>query len=251
MSGIWFTIIIQPLYNILMVFYNYLGHDMGIAIIAMTVLIRLVFWPAQLKALRSQKALTELQPEIDKIREKYKKDPQKQSQEIMALYRTKRISPFSGCLPVLIQFPILIALYSIFRSGLVKESLSWLYGFMSKPAVLNTTFLHILDLTKPEKIVMPILAGGTQFLLAWITQQGQKKQPKNAKKPNQPDFGQIMGKQMLYFFPILIIFFSLSLPSALTLYWIVTNIFMIIQQIIVNRGQSIMPKIAIKVRNRN
>jgi len=243
MSGIWFTIIIQPLYNLLIVFYKYLGHDMGVAIIVLTIIIRLIFWPSQAKALRSQKELANLQPEIEKVREQYKNDPQKQSQEIMALYRMRKISPLSGCLPILIQFPILIGLYNIFRSGLKIENFKWLYGFISKPAFLNINFLHFLDLSKPEKIFLPILAGVTQFLLAWLSQPA--KRPEGEKKP--ADFSAMMSKQMLFFFPILIVFVSMSLPAALALYWIVTNIFMIIQQIMINKGSVAQPKVTLKV----
>ncbi len=250
MQAIWFTIILQPLFNILIFFYKYLGHDMGMAIIALTIIIRLVFWPSQGKALRSQKALSELQPEIEKIREKYKTEPQKQSQEIMALYRTRKISPLSGCLPLLIQFPILIGLYSILRHVFQGNNFDWLYKFISSPGNLNTTLLGLVNLAQPEKIVMPILAGATQFVLAWISRP--KAQPKNQdpKKPGGFDMQGMMSKQMIYFFPILIIFFAWSLPSGLVLYWIVTNIFMIAQQYIINKRGVVAPKVAVSVKKR-
>jgi len=253
MSSIWFTIIVQPLYNLLIIFYNYLGSDMGIAIIAFTVLIRLIFRPSQAKALKSQKELSELQPEIDAIRKKYKDNPQKQSQEMLSLYRTKKISPFSSCLPLLIQFPILIAIYSIFQKNLNKESLSWLYGFISRPDNINVNFFGLVDLSQPEKIFFPIIAGITQFILAWLTQKNIKTQKKdNSNKKDQMfDIQSMLSKQMIYFFPIMIVIISMSLPSALVLYWVITNIFMIVQQYIVNKGIAFRaPKVALKVKKK-
>jgi YidC/Oxa1 family membrane protein insertase len=252
MQAIWFTIILQPLFNILIFLYKYLGSDMGLAIIALTIIIRLVFWPSQGKALRSQKALSELQPEIEKIREKYKAEPQKQSQEIMALYRNKKISPLSGCLPLIIQFPILIGLYSILSRVFKGNNFDWLYGFISKPEALNTTLFGIVNLASPEKIVMPILAGATQFVLAWLSRPKTQPKPKlkDPKKPAGFDMQGMMGKQMLYFFPILIIFFSFSLPAGLVLYWIVTNVFMIAQQYIINKRGIQPPKVAVSVRKK-
>lgn len=248
MQYIWFKIILQPLYNLLMVFYNHLGHDLGISIIILTIIIRVVFWPLQAKALRSTREQQAIQPEIEKIKEKYKKNPQKQSQEILTLFRTHKVSPLSGCLPILIQFPILIGLYSIFNRGLKIESFSWLYGFMKIPASFNTYFFHWIDLAQPEKIVFPILAGITQFILAWLTNLQMKQFQAKKKDPSRPDFNSMLGKQMLYIFPVMIVFISMKLPAALALYWIITNIFMIIQQYLVNQSKIGLPKVAVKVR---
>jgi len=248
MQWIWFTIILQPLYNILIVFYKYLGSDIGVAIIALTILIRMIFWPLQGKALRSTREQQAIQPEIEKIKEKYKSNPQKQSQEILTLFRTHKVSPLSGCLPVLIQFPILIGLYSIFVRGLKTETFSWLYSFIKAPTSLNTYFFHWVDLAQPEKIFFPILAGLTQFILAWLTNIQMKQFQAKKKDPSKPDFTSMFSKQMLYIFPIMIVFISMKLPAALSLYWIITNIFMIVQQYLINKSNIGLPKVAVKVR---
>ena len=251
MQWIWFTIILQPLYNILIVFYKYLGSDIGIAIIALTILIRMIFWPLQGKALRSTREQQAIQPEIEKIKEKYKSNPQKQSQEILTLFRTHKVSPLSGCLPVLIQFPILIGLYSIFVRGLKTETFSWLYSFIKAPTSLNTYFFHWVDLAQPEKIFFPILAGLTQFILAWLTNIQMKQFQAKKKDPSKPDFTSMFSKQMLYIFPIMIVFISMKLPAALSLYWIITNIFMIVQQYLINKSNIGLPKTSVKVKSRS
>ena len=134
-------ILYQPFFNALVLLYQYLpGRDFGIAVIFLTVLIRIIFYPLGIQAIRSQKALGELQPKIKEIQEKYKNDRERQTRAMMELYQKEKINPFSGCLPLLIQLPILIALYQVFWRGLRPEEMVHLYDFVPHPGVIDPTF---------------------------------------------------------------------------------------------------------------
>jgi len=219
------TILYRPLFNALVLLYEYLpGKDFGAAIIVLTALIRILLFPFGRKALKSQKALSELQPKVKEIQEKFKDDKEKQTKEIMELYKREKINPFSGCLPLLIQFPILIALYRVFWRGLQKEQLVFLYGFVSAPEIINSMFFGLIDLSQPN-IVLAILAGVFQFI------QTKMLTPKTKKNSaGGAGFSDAMQKQMQYLFPILTVIILLRLPSALGLYWLATTLFTIAQQ---------------------
>lgn len=209
-----------------MLLYNYIpGHDFGIAIIFLTILIRVVLYPLSVKAVNSQKSLQELQPKIKLIQEKYKDNKEKQAKEMLALYKTEKINPFSGLLLAIIQLPILIALYQVFWNGLKPEELSGLYAFVQNPGQINALFLNIINLSKPN-IVFAVLAGAVQYF------QTKMLLPQNSKvkQGKQADFSQIMQKQMTYFFPVFTVIILLGLPSALGLYWTTSGLFSIVQQ---------------------
>lgn len=228
------TILYRPLFNILILFYEYLpGHDFGIAVIVLTILIKLLFYPLGIKAIKSQKALSGLQPKIKEIQEKYKKDKEKQAKETMKLYQKEKINPLSGCLPLLIQFPVLIALFYVFRTfqgGLTPTELEVLYPFVSYPEI-NTKFLGMIDLVKPS-IFLAIFAGISQFFQTKMTTLKTK-----LSKNKTSDFSSIMQKQMLYFFPIFTVLILFRLPSAIGLYWLTTTLFTIIQQYFILRDK--------------
>lgn len=218
----------QPLFNCLVLLYNYVpGHDFGIAIIILTLIIRVILYPLSIKAVNSQKSLQKLQPKIQEIQKKYKEDKEKLAKETLDLYKKEKINPFSGLLLALIQLPILIALYRVFWQGLNPDELINLYQFVPNPGQINSFFLYIIDLSKPN-LVLAILAGLTQYYQTKMLLP--KKGILNKKQNEGPDFSQIMQKQMVYFFPIITIIILLGLPSALGLYWTASGIFSIIQQ---------------------
>lgn len=215
----------RPLFNFLVLIYNYLpGHDFGMAIIILTIIIRLIIYPLSVKALNSQKTLQKLQPEVEELKKKYKDDKEKQGKEILELYRKEKINPFSGLFLALVQLPILIALYNVFWNGLKSGELSNLYSFISNPVNINPTFLNLIDLSKPN-LVFAVIAGVIQFF------QTKMLVPKfNKNQTKKGDITLIMQKQMVYFFPFITVLILFKLPSALSLYWIVSGIFSIIQQ---------------------
>ncbi len=216
----------QPLFNALVLLYNYIpGKDFGVAIIFLTLAIRTILYPVSVKAVKSQKNLQKLQPKIQEIQKKYKDDKEKLAKETLELYKREKINPFSGILISLIQIPILIALYRVFWSGLNPEELSNLYQFVLNPGQLNPFFLGIIDLSKPN-IFLAILAGLTQYFQSkMLIPKISKNNPKK-----EGDFSEIMQKQMVYFLPGFTIIILLGLPSALGLYWAVSGVFSIIQQ---------------------
>jgi len=237
----------KPLFNVLIGFYYYIpGRDFGIAVIVLTILIKFLLYPLGTWSIKSQKALSEIQPKLKEIQEKFKEDKEKQTKAIMDLYKQAKVNPFSGCLPILIQFPILIALYRLFWHGLNPAQFSsLLYGFMPKLASLNTYFLGIFDLSKSGymeaegvrhylwfNIILIVLTGAVQFL------QTKMLLPKASKNKKQKDgLSDVMQKQMQYVMPVFIILILFSLPSAVALYWLTSSLFSIIQQKIVFKGK--------------
>ncbi len=235
------VILVQPLVNLLVLFYSVLPiHDFGLAIILVTIVIRGVLWPLQGQTLRSQKALNKLQPEIKKISEKYKNDPKKVQELTLELYKEKEVNPLSSCLPSLIQLPLLFALfYALIKfkdpnflkltdpaNGLPAFLYTWVkdLGFVKNALVgtFQTSLLGLVDLSKAN-VVLAVLAGGTQFLQTKLM------------TPKHQESGQAAQtmKFMLYMFPALTIFIGLSLPAALPLYWTVTSAAAALQQYLV------------------
>ena len=233
--NIYNLILYRPLFNALVLLYQYLpGHDFGVAIISLTVLIRIIFYPLGIQAIKSQKILQDLQPKLKEIQEKYKGDREKLARATMELYQKEKINPFSGCLPLLIQLPILIALYRVFWKGLQSGQMNNLYSFVPFPGEISPTFLGIINLSLPS-LILAILAGAFQFFQTkMVTPQ---KIYSREEKKKTPDFSQLMQQQMLYFFPIFTVLILLKLPSAIALYWIITSIFSILQQYLIFQKQ--------------
>jgi YidC/Oxa1 family membrane protein insertase len=223
-------ILYQPLFNALILLYLYLpGRDFGIAVIVLTILTKVIFYPLGAKAIRSQKNLQELQPKLQEIQSRYKEEKERQVKETMELYKREKINPFSGCLPLLIQLPILIALYQVFWKGLQPEQMANLYSFVANPGTIDPTFFGIINLSKPN-IYLAVFAGISQFVQTKMTS------PKSQKpRAGSSQMGEIMQKQMLYFFPAFTVLILWNLPSAIGLYWLVSTIFSIIQQYLIFR----------------
>lgn len=220
----------RPLFNLLVWVYNIVpGQDFGVAIIIVTVLLRVVLYPLSDKALKSQKILQELQPKIKELQKKYK-NKEEQAKVMMEFYKEHKINPLSGCLPILIQLPLLIALYRVFLTGLNPESLDSLYSFVANPGELNPIFIGVLNLAEPSHF-LAILAGAAQFLQAKSAFQNKS----NLPKPTIPDFSTSMSKSMIYMMPLFMIFIAWNLPAGLALYWVVTMLFSLGQQILVNK----------------
>jgi len=229
-------ILYKPLFNALMLIYTYMpGQDLGLAIITLTLIIRIILFPSYLSTLKSQYALKQIQPKIDEIKKRYENDKTKQSQELMNVYKENKVNPLGSCLPLIIQLPIMFALYRVFSFGLNVDSLAHLYAWFPKvPDTINTVFLAFLnipsltiDLAAPN-LYLAIMAGIIQLLQSWLMT---KFQP----KPQGGGMAKMLTTQMVYFFPIITVFIAMSLPAALALYWVATTFFMVIQQLIVMR----------------
>jgi len=237
-SSLWNAVLYRPLYNVLIFLVAVLpGQSVGLAIIVLTFLVKLVLYPLSGKSIRAQQAMRELEPELRKIRETHKDDKQLQAKKTMELYKERKVTPFSGCLPIVIQIPVIIALYWIFWKGLSIQP-ELLYGFVSAPATLDLHFL-MFDLSA-KSVVLAISAGFTQYLQTDISLGKQPLPPKSepGKASFQEDFARSMQLQMRYIFPVLISFFAYSLPSAVALYWTTSNILGIGQEFLLRRKRS-------------
>lgn len=228
MGNLFTTLFFQPILNLLVFLYNVIPfNDFGVAIILMTVIIKLVFWPLGGKAIRSQKALQELQPKIDDIKKQYKDDKTGASQAIMALYKENKVNPFSSCLPLLIQLPFLWAVYRVFSAG-IQNNLELVYSFIQRPEVINTISFGFVDLAE-KNVYLAVLAGAAQF---WQAKMMSTKRPLiKTEGSKDENMMAIMNKQMLYIMPVMTVFIGLSLPGGLTLYWFVITLLTALQQL--------------------
>jgi len=250
MAFLFNEIIYKPIYNLLIFVYSIVPfHDFGVAIILVTIFIKLLLIPLSKKQIESQKKMQELQPKIKELQAKYKNDKEKQSRALMELYKEKKTNPFSGCLPMIVQLVFLIAIYrvlfNISKAGLTVDT-SGLYAFIPNPGQINHMFLGIINLASVlnlgqltiaslPQIILVIMAAGSQYIQTKMLMGEKKKdlKEKTEKPKNEPDFSQIMNKQMLYFMPAFTVFIGISLPGGLTLYWFVVTILTALQQIFI------------------
>ncbi|HAR99614.1 MAG: 60 kDa inner membrane insertion protein [Candidatus Moranbacteria bacterium GW2011_GWC2_37_73] len=237
MLALFHTVIYQPLYNILILFYNIVpGKDFGISIILITILLRTVLIPLYKKQIESQKKLQELQPKIKELQERTKGNKEQQTKQLMELYKENKTNPFSGCMPLVVQLIFLIAIYQVLikisSNGLVVDP-AQLYSFVADPGKINQFFISLVDLTKPS-IIIAVLAAIAQYFQTKMLMANQPIAPKKDDS-GQPDMAQIMSKQMLYLGPFLTLFIGIKFPAGLSLYWLAGTLFMLIQQIIIEK----------------
>ncbi len=203
-SGIWNQYFVYPLSWLIIKMAELLGNKYGISIIIVTVLVRLLILPLMIKQIKSTKAMQAIQPEMNRLKEKYSsKDAetqQKLQQETMALFQKHGVNPLAGCLPIFVQMPILIAFY---------------HAIMRTTEIANHSFLWFDLGDKDPYFILPLIAGATTFIQQKISMVGQENNPQM--------------QMMLYIMPIMIIVFAINFPAALSLYWVVGNIFSIAQ----------------------
>ena len=190
-------------------------HNYGVAIILLTILVRVLFWPLTHKSTESMQRMKEIQPELKALQEKYKENPQKLQQETMKLYREKKVNPMGGCLPMFVQIPVFIALYTVLRNAIELR---------------YAGFLWISDLSAPENLfagavpivgslnILPLVMAGSMI---WQ----QKLTPQPAATPEQMQ----QQKMMTFMMPLMMLFFFYKMPSGLVLYWTTSNLLMILQ----------------------
>ncbi len=227
MHALWTTIFYNPLYNVLIFFTSVIPfHDIGFSVIALTILVKLALFPITKKSIITQVKQRAMEGAIEEIKKQYP-DKQEQAKKTFELYKKNKFNPFSSCLLVLIQFPILIALIYVMQG--IATNASALYSFVHMPEYLNTNFLSLIDVSKPS-ILLAVLAGLSQFVQFRLAMPPKKAAP---VEPDDSFKGQLqknMQMQMQYFMPILIIFVGMKFSGAVALYWITSNIFTIIQE---------------------
>lgn len=217
-----------PFVNILVWLVNVLpGHSLALSITVFTLLLRFILLVPSRKALESQKKLQALQPEIDRLRVEYKDDQAEQGKALMDLYKKNEINPLGSCLPLLIQLPIFIVLYRVLQEGFAGEALNVLYPFVARPEIINTSLFGINLAAPDQTFVLPILAAGFQLIQTMATMAAGRK--KGQKIP---------GQAMFYLFPIMTFGIARQVNAGAALYWVVTTIFGVVQQIYVNRDKT-------------
>ncbi|PIZ98374.1 MAG: hypothetical protein COX77_04790 [Candidatus Komeilibacteria bacterium CG_4_10_14_0_2_um_filter_37_10] len=236
LGNIYNLVLFQPLLNVLIFLYNIIPvKDLGWSIIIITILIRVILYPLSKSSIESQKKLQLLKPKMDELKKKHGDNKETYGRAVMELYKQEKINPASSCLPLLIQLPILIAVYQVFRNGLGHTNFELLYSFVSDPGTINYLFLGLIDLAQPNT-VLAILAGLFQYWQAKMIMQLKGKEDEKEPKENSGsplNITNAMTKQMMYFMPIFTFFIGLSLPSGLVLYWAITTVLTILQQYLV------------------
>lgn len=231
----WRAVIYTPILNALVALIIYIpGHQLGLGVIALTLIIRTLLLIPSIKAIRAQKRMQEVQPELEKLKEKYKDDQARLAQETMHLWKKHQVHPLSSCAPMLIQFPILIALFYVIRGGLSPDKALLIYDFLPEFSLssINAQFLGF-NLLERNLIVFPLAIGGLQFIQMQLMSVKTKKSP--SKLPNEMEQA---NQMMKYVMPIMIAVFTSQLPAAVGLYWGASTFYGILQQLVVNREGS-------------
>ena len=213
----WFDVLAKPMLWLLNFFHGFVGNY-GIAIILLTVLIKGAFWPITQKGMKSMKNMQKLQPKVAKLKEKFKGDPQKMNQEMMALYKTYKVNPLGGCLPLVLQIPFFFALYKVLLMSIELRHapfMLWINDLAAPDRLwvgFDIPFLHGIP-------VLTLLMGASMYLQQKMT-------------PTTADPTQARIMQML---PIIFTFMFINFASGLVLYWFVNNLLSILQQQLINR----------------
>lgn len=255
-------VLIWPIINLLIAFYKGLSvvgipGAFGWAIILLTVSIRLILYPLTLSQLRSAKKMAELKPHLDNLSKKHKDDKKKLQEEQLRLYKEMGVNPAAGCLPLLLQFPVLIALYRVFFDVLNNGNMTQLVADINKILYLPILRLERFDLSffginlgvKPSAwqqygwwlLAIPVITALLQFVQAKLMPTSVPAVKKEEKKEDKKeassgdDMQKAMQSQMLYFMPLFLGYLALSFPVGLSLYWNTFSVFGIIQQVIVNK----------------
>ncbi len=236
MIGHLFTVVlIEPIYNAFVALIAYIpGHDAGFAIIALTILIRLIFLPAFTQALRTQHGMRRIEPELDAIKEKYKDNKQEQARLTMELFKARGIKPFATFFSLLIQLPVFIALYAVFlREGFPQIATHLLYSFTPTPESVGIIFLGILNLTIPKNIILALLVAGIQFFQSRLSM-GAMKAAANTAKPEKAQ-ALMIQRQMLYMIPVVMGIVGYTAPAAAGLYLLTNALITLLQELVVRR----------------
>lgn len=228
------TALYQPLYNVLVFFVDVApARDLGVAIILLTLLIRLILLVPSQRAIESQRRMQELQPKLEHIKKKFAGNQEKIAQETLQVWKEHKVNPFGSCLPLLIQFPVLIALFYVIQNGLNPDNTYLLYSPLKDVDLSNihTNFLGILELTKVNAFILPLIIGLLQFAQLKLTMAKKK----TADSPAQSSEMESASKMMVYIMPVMIALFTASVPAGVGLYWGISTLFGIGQQLVANR----------------
>ncbi|MEX0918288.1 MAG: YidC/Oxa1 family membrane protein insertase [Candidatus Paceibacterota bacterium] len=238
-SYIWHTFFFDPVYNGLVFFIDVVpGGDVGVAIVGITLLVKIILLPLSLKAARTQRVMRELDPKLREIKQKFKDKREEQARAMMALYKEAGLNPFASILLLFIQIPIIISVYlSVYSGGgvpLPNINTELLYSFVPNPETVNMIFLGAVNIAA-KSLPLALLAGITQFIHSWLAIPKPEPRKEGEAPSLQADFARSMQLQMRYVMPIIIFVVAYTISAAIALYFVVSNLAMIAQELFLRR----------------
>ncbi|MBI5003797.1 membrane protein insertase YidC [Candidatus Kaiserbacteria bacterium] len=235
-SSTFHAVVYNPLYNGLIFLVDHIpSHDVGIAIVLLTILVRLVVYPLSKRAIQSQIAMKKAVPAVEELKKKYKKNSPEQTQAVFAFYKEHDIHPFAGLGLMLVQLPILIALYWIFAmGGLPHLNEAVLYSFVPRPETVNMMFLGVIDVGAKHNIVLAILTVATQMIYSRLSM-GPRAGKTAVEESLSNDMAKSFDLQVRYMLPLVIGFVVYVVAAAAPLYYVTSNLFMIAQEYLAGR----------------
>jgi len=249
------TIFYEPLYNGLIFLVSVTpGNDIGIAVVVLTLIVKFIILPFTHKSTKTQSQMKILEPEIKEIKEKHKEDKQEQAKQTMELYRRHGVNPFTGCLTMIVQLPIIFALYWVFWKGLTIDpalidsfesipgyinslllNQDIIYSFVSPPDFIKVKFLGLVDVTG-KSIILALIAGVSQYFQIKLSMPGNVGLSSLKSTGSlKDDIAKSMSFQMRYILPVFVVVFAYTISAAVALYWATSNIFSVVHELIVKR----------------
>jgi YidC/Oxa1 family membrane protein insertase len=238
-SYIWHTVFFDPVYNGLVFFIDTIpGGDVGLAIIATVIVVKLILFPLSIKAVKTQKLMKELEPQLKAIKEKFKDKREEQAKAMMEVYKTAGMNPFASILLIFLQLPFVVALYLAVLSGggvvLPGINTDILYSFIPNPTLITMDFLGQLDITE-KSLALALLAGVTQFISTRLAMPTLSPKSVTTEPDFKADFARNMQLQMKYVMPVLIVFIAYNFSAVIAIYFIVSNLMTILQELFVRK----------------
>lgn len=230
------ALIYRPLYNALVALVGVIpSHNMGLAIIILTIVVRILLFPLARNAIKTQMAMKKIAPEIEKVRDRYKDDKQAETRAILDLYKQYHVSPFASIGVILLQIPVLLGLYFVFaKAGFPHVDPSLLYSFVSAPRAIDMHFLGIWNMAQNHSIVLAITAGLTQMIYTRLSM-GPRGVKNSVEASLSNDMAQSFDLQARFVLPLFIMFVGYSFVSAAALYYTTSNLSMIVQELLSGR----------------
>jgi YidC/Oxa1 family membrane protein insertase len=238
-SYIWHTFFFDPVYNGLIFFIDVIpGGDVGLAIIAIVVVVKTILLPLSIKAAKTQRVMREIEPKLREIKETHKDNREAQALAMMTVYREAGMNPFASLFLIFLQIPIIIALYfAVYSGGGIKLpdiNVDLLYVFVNNPSIVNMNFLGMVDITG-KSVFLALLAGVTQYYQVKVSLPEMPPRDPNKAPDMKEEFMRNMHLQMRYVMPVIIFFVSYIISAAIALYFFVSNIVAILQELYVRK----------------
>ena len=243
-STIFHTILYQPLLNALVFITSYIpGADIGIAVVVLTLIVKFILLPLTHKQITTQRKMKLVEKDIKGLREKHKGNKEEETKAMLALYKEHGINPFAGFALILIQIPILLALFWVFTDGIPFKT-DTLYSFVHLPANINSLFLGLLDLSA-KSVWLALIVGASQyFQIALSLPATPKPNPSDGKPSFSDELGRSMSTNMRYVMPAFVAVIAMGFPAVVALYWLTSNLFQIAHELIVRHKAKQLTQVA-------